>query len=213
MNNTLTIGGAASPARATRIVLELLESLRGGLLDVRLPDGSSRLFGEGEPGVTWIVHDEAVFEHILARGDIGFAEAYIDGLWESGDLTALLTLFARNRDNLQRAIYGNWRQLLAARVRHWFNRNSRAGSRRNIMAHYDLGNDFYRLWLDETMSYSSALYGTDAGDALPDAQRAKYQRILERLAAQPGQSVLSRSAVAGAALPNWRRPPDCVPPD
>jgi cyclopropane-fatty-acyl-phospholipid synthase len=190
MNNTLTIGGTASPARATRVVLDLLESLRGGLLEVRLPDGSSRLFGEGEPGVTWIVHDEAVFEQILARGDIGFAEAYIDGLWESGDLAALLTLFARNRDNLQRAIYGNWRQLLAARVRHWFNRNSRSGSRRNIMAHYDLGNDFYRLWLDETMSYSSAIYGTPAGDDLAGAQRAKYRRILDRLDAQAGQSVL-----------------------
>ena len=190
MNNTLILGGAASPARATRTVLELLESLRGGLLELRLPDGSSRLFGEGEPGVTWVIHDEAAFERILARGDIGFAEGYIDGLWDSGDLTALLALFARNRETLQRAIYGNWRQLLSARMRHWFNRNSRAGSKRNIMAHYDLGNAFYALWLDRTMSYSSALYSAQDGHDLALAQRAKYRRILRRLRARPGQSVL-----------------------
>ena len=190
MNNTLTLGGAAALNRDTRLVFELLESLRGGLLEVRLPDGSSRLFGEGEPGVTLIVHDEAVFSRILARGDIGFCEAYLDGQWESSDITGLLRLFAANRDSLRRAVYGNWRQLLSARVRHWFNRNSKAGSKRNIMAHYDLGNDFYALWLDPTMSYSSALYRTQDNEDLPTAQRAKYRRILRRLQAQPGQSLL-----------------------
>jgi cyclopropane-fatty-acyl-phospholipid synthase len=190
MNNTLTMGGAAAPSRATRLVFELLEGLHGGLLEVRLPDGSSRLFGEGEPGVTWIVHDEAVFARILARGDIGFAEAYFDGQWDSSDVTGLLRLFAANRDSLRRAVYGNWQQLLLARLRHWLNRNSRTGSKRNIMAHYDLGNAFYALWLDPTMSYSGAIYRTHDGDDLATAQRAKYRRILRRLQAQPGQSVL-----------------------
>ena len=82
------------------------------------------------------------------------------------------------------------RNLLAARVRHWLNRNSRSGSKRNIMAHYDLGNDFYRLWLDPGMSYSSALYRAVDGGDLETAQRAKYRRILRRLQADPGQSVL-----------------------
>jgi cyclopropane-fatty-acyl-phospholipid synthase len=190
MNNTLTMGGAAAPSRATRLVFELLEGLHGGLLEIRLPDGSSRLFGEGEPGVTWIVHDEAVFARILARGDIGFAEAYFDGQWDSSDVTGLLRLFAANRDSLRRAVYGNWQQLLVARLRHWLNRNSRTGSKRNIMAHYDLGNAFYALWLDPTMSYSSAIYRAHDGDDLATAQRAKYRRILRRLQAQPGESVL-----------------------
>ena len=190
MNETLTLRGNPPLARDTRSVLSLLEGLRHGLLEVRLPDGGSRLFGEGEPGVVLQVHDEAMFGRVLARGDIGLAEAYLDGQWDTPDLTGLLGLFAANRDALRRAVYGSWRQLLGARLRHWLNRNSRDGSRRNIMAHYDLGNDFYRLWLDPSMSYSSALYRPADDGSLPAAQDAKYRRILHRLAAGPGQSVL-----------------------
>ena len=190
MNNTMILRGGDSPARDTHLVLTLLERIAGGMLEVRLPDGSSRLFGAGEHGVTLQVHDEAMFGQVLARGDIGLAEAYLDGHWDSPDVAGLLTLLTRNRDVLRKAVYGSWRNLLAARVRHWLNRNSRTGSKRNIMAHYDLGNDFYRLWLDPTMSYSAAIYrATDGGD-LETAQRAKYRRILRRLQASPGQSVL-----------------------
>ena len=190
MNNTMTLRGSDSLARDTRLVLALLEKLQGGMLEVRLPDGSSRLFGAGEHGVTLQVHDEAMFSQVLARGDIGLAEAYLDGHWDSPDVTGLLTLLTRNRDVLKRAVYGSWRNLIAARVRHWLNNNSRAGSKRNIMAHYDLGNDFYKLWLDPSMSYSSALYRAVDGGDLETAQRAKYRRILRRLHAEPGQSVL-----------------------
>ncbi len=190
MNNTMTLSGADNPARDTRLVFELLENLCGGMLEIRLPDGASRLFGDGEHGVTLHVHDEAMFSQVLARGDIGLAEAYLDGHWDSPDISGLLTLLARNRAALKKAVYGSWRNLLAARLRHWLNGNSRAGSKRNIMAHYDLGNDFYKLWLDPTMSYSSALYrAVDDGD-LETAQRAKYRRILRRLHAEPGQHVL-----------------------
>jgi cyclopropane-fatty-acyl-phospholipid synthase len=190
MNNALTLRDTGHLARDTRLVFELLENVHGGMLEIRLPDGSSRLFGEGEHGVTMNVYDEAMFSQVLARGDIGLAEAYLDGHWDSPDVTGLLTLLTRNHQALKKAIYGSWRNLLAARLRHWLNRNSRAGSKRNIMAHYDLGNDFYRLWLDPGMSYSSALYrAVDAGD-LESAQRAKYRRLLRRLHAEPGQSVL-----------------------
>lgn len=190
MNNTLIMRGTDSLAHDTRLVFKLLENLRGGMLEVRLPAGDSRLFGTGEHGVTLNVHDEAMFSQVLTRGDIGLAEAYLDGHWDSPDITGLLTLLARNRDSLKSAVYGSWRGLLAARWRHWLNANSKAGSKRNIMAHYDLGNDFYKLWLDSTMSYSSALYrAVDSGD-LAAAQRAKYRRILRRLHADAGQSVL-----------------------
>jgi cyclopropane-fatty-acyl-phospholipid synthase len=188
MNNALTLGGMPPLARDTRTALGLLEGLRHGRLEVRLPDGTTHQFGAGERTVTLQVHDEAVFGAVLARGDIGFGEAYLDGHWDTPDLTALLTLLARNRDGLKQAVYGSWRALLAARLRHWGNRNSRTGSKRNIMAHYDLGNDFYKLWLDETMSYSAALY-SDGAD-LATAQRAKYRRILRRLGARPGEHVL-----------------------
>ena len=190
LESTLALTGNGRLRRDTRLVFELLEKIRGGLLEIRLPDGARFLFGEGEPGVTMQVNDETVFARVLAKGDIGMAEAYLDGEWDSPDVTALLALLARNRDALRDAVYGSWRQLLAARLRHWFNRNSRAGSKRNIMAHYDLGNDFYRLWLDPGMSYSAALCDGTPDQPLQTAQDAKYRRILRRLAAEPGQRVL-----------------------
>ena len=190
LQSILSLTGNGRLRRDTRLVFALLEKIRGGLLEVRLPDGARFLFGEGEPGVTMQVNDEAVFARVLAKGDIGLAEAYLDGEWDSPDVTALLALLARNRDALRDAVYGSWRHLLAARLRHWFNRNSRAGSKRNIMAHYDLGNDFYRLWLDPGMSYSSALFDGTSDQPLQAAQDAKYRRILSRLAAEPGERVL-----------------------
>ncbi|MBL8417571.1 MAG: class I SAM-dependent methyltransferase [Dechloromonas sp.] len=190
MNDTMILRGAPGLGSDTRLIFDMLEGLRGGRLEIRLPDGASRLFGEGEHGVTLQVHDEALFGQVLARGDIGLAEAYLDGAWDSSDVTGLLSLLASNRQVLKKAVYGSWRKLLAARVRHWLNGNSRAGSKRNIMAHYDLGNEFYKLWLDPSMSYSSALYrAVDDGD-LETAQRAKYRRILRRLRADAGQRVL-----------------------
>ncbi len=190
MNDTMILRGVAGPGNDARLILDMLEHLRGGRLEVRLPDGASRLFGEGEPGVSLQVHDEAMFTQVLARGDIGLAEAYLDGAWDASDITGLLALLARNRDVLKEAVYGSWRKLLVARLRHWLHRNSRTGSKRNIMAHYDLGNDFYKCWLDPSMSYSSALYrAADDGD-LETAQRAKYRRILRHLKADAGQHVL-----------------------
>ena len=190
MNNTMTLPNSENLARDTRLVFALLEKIQGGMLEVRLPDGSSTLFGHSEHGVTMQVNDEATFSMVLARGDIGLAEAYLDGHWDSPDITGLLTLLANNRDVLKKAVYGSWRKLLAARVRHWLNRNSKAGSKRNIMAHYDLGNDFYQLWLDPSMSYSSALYREADGNSMQAAQQAKYRRILNCLKAAPGERVL-----------------------
>ena len=190
MNNTMILRGSERLNRDTRLVFELLEKLQGGLLEIRLPGGASALFGNGDHGVTMQVHDEAMFGQVLARGDIGLAEAYLDGLWDSPDITGLLRLLAANHAQLKRAVYGSWRGMIAARVRHWLNGNSRSGSKRNIMAHYDLGNDFYKLWLDPSMSYSSAVYREADDGSLETAQHAKYRRILNCLKAAPGQNVL-----------------------
>lgn len=97
LNQALILRGYEPLARDTRTVFALLEKLSGGLLEVRLPDGSCALFGDGERGVTLQVHDEALFARVLARGDIGLAEAYLDGQWDSPDITGLLLLLARNR--------------------------------------------------------------------------------------------------------------------
>ena len=191
MSDTLTLRNAPPQSRDTRLALQLFGALSGGTLEVRFPDGASHLFGQGGDSHVLHVRDERTFSQALARGDIGFAEAYLDGHWDTPDLAGLLTLFARNRPQLRRAIHGHWRQLLGARLRHWLNGNTRRGSKRNIMAHYDLGNDFYARWLDPSMSYSSALFSArDPADDLQSAQHAKYRRILRRLEAQPGQRVL-----------------------
>lgn len=189
MINTLPLTCGIPLAPDVRTVFRLLENLQGGMLELRLPDGALASFGKGVPGVVLEVNDEAMFGRVLARGDVGFAEAYLDGQWDTPDLTGLLTLLAKNRDGLGRALYGQWSGLLAARLRHLFNRNSRAGSKRNIMAHYDLGNEFYRAWLDDTMSYSAALFSSST-DKLETAQVAKYLRILDRLQARPGERIL-----------------------
>jgi len=202
MESTLALPSrpASKPQpRSAGAVLALLERIEHGTLEIRLPDGSQQRFGQTGPVAATIeVTDWSMFEHVLERGDVGFADAWIDGNWHSPDLAGLLTLLANNRQCLARAVYGQWWSLLTARLRHWLHANTRAGSRRNIMAHYDLGNDFYRQWLDPTMSYSSALYASDAPCSMAAAQLAKYRRILQRLNARPGQSVLEIGCGWGA---------------
>jgi cyclopropane-fatty-acyl-phospholipid synthase len=193
MQDTLDLSSSAMARRQprnARAVLGLLERLSHGTLEVRLPDGGHLCFGNGGTSFTLEIGDWSVFDRILERGDVGFAEAWIDGEWTTPDLPGLLTFLANNRGALSHAVYGQWWSLLSARLRHIFNANTRTGSRRNIMAHYDLGNDFYKLWLDPTMSYSSALFSGDAQRSLQAAQLAKYRRVLHRLNARPGQRVL-----------------------
>jgi len=176
--------------RNARAVLGLLQKISHGTLEVRLPDGGHLCCGSGGVSITLEITDLSVFDRILERGDVGFAEAWIAGEWNAPDLPGLLTMLANNREVLAHAVYGQWWSLLSARLRHLFNANTRTGSRRNIMAHYDLGNDFYTQWLDPTMSYSSALFSGDAQQSLESAQLEKSRRILRRLDAQPGQCVL-----------------------
>lgn len=174
---------ATAPASA-RAVLGLLKRIRVGWLDLQLPDGSTARFGQASsddphvPRAGLRLHDWSVCSAVLKSGDIGFAEGYIDGHWSTPDLTALLKLMIANRDLIEGAIYGSWWGRLAYRIRHLVNRNSKANSRKNIQAHYDLGNEFYRLWLDRTMSYSSAWFEGDHTRPMVDAQRAKVKRAL-----------------------------------
>ena len=202
MESTLTLpatSAARQMPRNARVLMALLERIEHGTLEVRLPDGSRQRFGEpGPTAATLEIAAWSVFDSVLERGDVGFAEAYLSGDWHSSDLATLLILLASNRQALARALYGQWWGLLTARLRHLLNANTRSGSRRNIMAHYDLGNEFYQLWLDPTMSYSSALYSSDAPRALASAQLAKYRRILHRLDARPGQRVLEIGCGWGA---------------
>ncbi|MBK1612837.1 SAM-dependent methyltransferase [Rubrivivax gelatinosus] len=186
---------------AARTVFRLLRRLAYGTLDVQLPDGSLAHFGtgrDGEPRASMRMLDWSVCSATLKSGDIGFAEAYIDGRWTSPDVVALLQLFTANRDAVESAIYGTWWGSIAHRVKHLLNRNSRRGSRKNIHAHYDLGNAFYRLWLDETMNYSSAWFDGDADKPMPEAQRAKVRRALRECRVRAGDRVLEIGCGWGA---------------
>lgn len=194
-----TLSMPSDAPAAARAMLRLLQRLKVGTLELQLPDGSSarvghaRHVGDDDLRAGLIVHDWAVCAAVLKSGDIGFAEGYIDGHWSTPDLTALLKLCIANRDHIESAIYGHWWGRLAYRVRHLLNHNSRRNSRKNIQAHYDLGNSFYRLWLDPTMSYSSAWFEGRLDGDLAEAQRAKVRRALHAAdvtAERPGQRVL-----------------------
>ncbi len=184
-----------SPRRlptAARMLLAMLTRLAWGRLTVCGPDGFREEFGSGQRGDSAQIEfrDWSICGEILTGGDNAFAEGYMQGRWDSPDLIALLTVAAHNQQALERGFYGSrWRQI-ASRMLHALRANTRRGARRNIEAHYDLGNDFYSLWLDPTMTYSSALFADHDTRPLPDAQSAKYRRILRELALQPGERVL-----------------------
>jgi cyclopropane-fatty-acyl-phospholipid synthase len=188
-SHSLFANHATSLPRAATLVLRMLESIEGGSLVLRLPDASQRIVGSGVLVATLYVQDWHVFERIISHGSIGFAEGYMAGLWRTDHLPALLTLLAKNRPALERAIHGNALRLAMHWLWHRLRPNSKRGARKNIEAHYDLGNDFYREWLDESMSYSSALYATPE-QSFEEAQLEKYRHALRTLEAKPGQHIL-----------------------
>jgi cyclopropane-fatty-acyl-phospholipid synthase len=183
-----SVDTARFPAHG-RLALRLLENLQHGCVDVTFPDGQRARFGRGDAHPADLqLSNWNVIRAALSSGDIGFAESYVAGDWSTADLPRLLTFFLRNRDTAERLIYGSFAGRLLHRLRHLLNRNTRAQARRNIHAHYDLGNAFYALWLDPTMSYSSALLASHATPHAPlsreelvDGQRAKYRRVLDAL--------------------------------
>ncbi|MBC7993028.1 MAG: class I SAM-dependent methyltransferase [Rhizobacter sp.] len=190
--------GAPAAARA---VFRLLKNLKHGTLDVQLPDGSHTRFGSptsGELRAAIRLRNWNVCGAALKSGDIGFAESFIAGEWTTPDLATLLKLFIANRDEIETVVYGTWWGSLLYRAKHLFNRNSRSGSKKNIHAHYDLGNEFYRLWLDPTMNYSSAWFEGDRQGNLVDAQWAKVRRALKECDVQPGDRVLEIGCGWGA---------------
>jgi len=177
---------------ASHFVLKALTRLTSGRLTLRLPDGTTQVFGapNAGPSAEIDVRDWRFFRRVLLDGDIGFAEAYMDGYCDSPDLPRLIALLATNDKALGRVVHSNFLHNIALKLLHWRRGNSRAGSQRNIHAHYDLGNSFYRLWLDPTMTYSSALFDGQKGKPLEAAQADKYDRILTQLGAKQGDTIL-----------------------
>lgn len=195
----------APPSRPTAsvpgswLIRMVLNHLHEGRLTVILPDGE-RIEHVGDlPGPHGLVevHSLATFRRLMMRGDIGLAEGYIAGDWSSPDLVALISLLARNVERLDRTIEGFWPVRLWRWLHHALRDNSTRGSRRNIAYHYDLGNDFYRLWLDESMTYSAAC-AVAPGQSLEEAQAAKLARIADLLALGGQDDVLEIGCGWGA---------------
>lgn len=170
-------------------LLRALSRIRYGSIAITTPDGQSLFFKGAEmgPAATLVIHDWKAVREVAMRGDIALGEGYIAGLWDTDSVENLLTVFLANIDALENFRDGDWLRRI------WFNlynrilrRNSKSGSRSNIRKHYDVGNDFYKLWLDDTMTYSSALFKATT-DTLEQGQHRKYRRILDRI---DGENVL-----------------------
>ncbi|HXZ09580.1 MAG TPA: cyclopropane-fatty-acyl-phospholipid synthase family protein [Paraburkholderia sp.] len=181
----------AAPA-AGRLFLSLLERIRVGHLLLVTPDGQQRVFGDphAQPGARLELRDWRACGAILRAGDIGFADAWRAGWLDTPDLAALLHVAIRNERALSRTVSGGWLSRVWYGLRHRLRRNTRSGSRRNIHAHYDIGNPFYSLWLDPSLTYSSALFDGHFERTLEQAQYAKYQRIIDTLGLRAGMRVL-----------------------
>jgi cyclopropane-fatty-acyl-phospholipid synthase len=171
---------------ATAVLDRALAGLEGGTLEVELPGGGARRFGTGPP-VRLAIHDTAFFRRLALRGKLGLGEAYTAGEWDSDDLVGFFELLLRNADATAER-QASVRRLLELRPR-LRRRNGLARSRRNIAYHYDLGNELFALMLDETMTYSCAVF-EQPGMSLADAQRAKYERLCRQLELGPDDHVL-----------------------
>ena len=177
--------------RLVRFAFKFASRLRRGTLDVTLPNGRTVRCGGLEPGpaAQMTIYSYGFAWRLARGGDIGIAEAYLRREWDTPNLTQFLYIFCVNHDLIQTMLSGKPFARFVQSLRHWFNRNTRRQARRNIYAHYDIGNSFYSAWLDPSMTYSSALFEDGTND-LTAAQHNKYRRLAEAINLQPGQKVL-----------------------
>jgi cyclopropane-fatty-acyl-phospholipid synthase len=205
MQNTFLISRKRRTDLYQDIILRLLSRMNRGRLDIQLPDGS-RIFIGDEPELIHArirIRDTAFFKRCILYGDIGFGEAYVDGLWDTNDITTVISWALLNID-LTPGLSGSRTRTPLVNGMKWWNRllhvkraNTVPGSHRNISEHYDLNNEFFRLFLDPTMTYSSAYFERDGMD-LEEAQLAKYRRLCEQLHLSPEDHVLEIGTGWGA---------------
>ncbi|MDE8348053.1 MAG: cyclopropane-fatty-acyl-phospholipid synthase [Acidocella sp.] len=190
--NAMTNFPLAKPRdRRLQLALQFARLLRAGRLNLVLPNGSTHHFEGSEPGptATMLLRDPRMITKLVFGGCLGLSEAYMDGMWDSPNLTDVLRLGTANEQAFEAMLRGkNWARF-ASWMMHKLRPNTRKGSRKNIAEHYDLGNDFYAQWLDGSMTYSAALFSNGEND-LQAAQVEKYRRLCRALDIQPGMSVL-----------------------
>lgn len=174
-----------------RKIFNFLVQIDTGKLLLQLPGGRQFKFDSGNSGpiASLILYNWNLPKKTLMSGTIGVAESYIDRDWDSPDVTTMLEFFAANRSIYNDLAGHNPIVSVVQKFRHWLNRNNRLGSQRNISAHYDLGNEFYELWLDPSMTYSSAIY-EDGANSLESAQRDKYRSLAKNMGITPESHVL-----------------------
>lgn len=190
--NTVSRGSRASHSGwASSWAMNICTGVQVGTLVVELPNGDVKTFsGDTDgPNANIVLHKWSAIRRMVFGGDIGFAEGYMAGEWSTDDLTALIELAAVNRETMENKVRGNAIVRWFDRLNHLLRPNTKRGSRKNIQAHYDLGNDFYREWLDPTMTYSSGIYES-INDPLDAAQIKKYERIAKVIDPKPGQTLL-----------------------
>lgn len=172
-------------------VFDVVKNLNHGSIDFELPDG--RVFrAQGKaPGkaVVLKVHNSDCFARLIREGDLGFSDAYLEGWWSTSDLQAFMDIILDHNEDVFDGFPGMGMIRFYERMRHWMNQNSRDQARKNISYHYDLGNEFYAKWLDETMTYSSALFETGQED-MAKAQTAKYKSMVDQMGVKPGDHIL-----------------------
>lgn len=172
-------------------VFAVARTIDNGRLDIGLDDG--RVFrAEGSapgPVARIDIHDPELFARMIREGYLGFCEAYLDGGWSTPDLQAFMDLVNADNDRMYNGYPGQKVVELFEKIRFWLQRNSKGQARKNIQYHYDLGNDFYRIWLDDTMTYSAAMFETGQ-ESLEKAQIAKYASMVDEMGAKPGDHVL-----------------------
>ena len=172
-------------------VFDLVGKLNSGRVDFILPDGR-RFRAEGSkpgPVAEVTINNPDVFARLVREGDLGFSDAYLDGWWTTPDLQAFMDFIHADNDDMYDEFPGMGLVRAWEKARFWFQSNSKRQALKNISYHYDLGNDFYRLWLDDTMTYSSALF-TTSQESLENAQVAKYASMIDQMGVKPGDHVL-----------------------
>jgi cyclopropane-fatty-acyl-phospholipid synthase len=177
--------------RYFRRVFDLMGKLNSGRVDFVLPDGR-RFRAEGKssgPVAEVTINNPEVFARLIREGDLGFSDAYLDGWWTTPDLQTFMDFIHADNDDMYDGFSGIAIVRAWEKARFWFQSNSKRQALKNISHHYDLGNDFYSLWLDDTMTYSSALFNTGQ-ESLENAQIAKYASMIDHMGVKPGDHVL-----------------------
>ena len=173
------------------LFLEMMSNIRKGSVTIVTPEEKFLKYTGIEEGehVSIRINEWKFCEDIFMKGDIGLGESYISGYWDCGNINNLIKFGIENYNELERVIKGSLLKILFFRIKHFLNRNSRKGSLKNVHAHYDIGNEFYQLWLDSSMTYSSAIFNS-TDEELLSAQENKYERILKKLKLKSGDHIL-----------------------